>query len=55
MVDLQFNCEDAQLSATDDTYLTEMAERIAKLRELHEEMEDTPDRWHWVKSIAEQG
>lgn len=42
-----------QFLSTDDIYLAELAERITKLRMLHEQMDTEPQPWGWVKSFSE--
>ncbi len=53
MMDLQTASQDEQFLSVDDLYLDELADRIAKLRMLHEKMENKPEPWRWVKSLSE--
>jgi len=46
--------EEQQLSALDDAYLEEMTDRILRLRMLHLGMDNTPDPWQWMKTLAEK-
>ena len=52
-MDLQTTSQDEQFLSVDDLYLDELADRIAKLRMLHEQMENKPEPWRWVKSLSE--
>lgn len=53
MIELQTTSQDEQFLSIDDLYLGELADRIAKLRMLHEQMENKPEPWTWVKAISE--
>jgi len=53
MIDLQTTSQDEQFLSIDDRYLDELSERIAKLRMLHETMENKSEPWRWVKSLSE--
>lgn len=53
MIELQTNSQDEQFLSIDDLYLDELANRIAKLRMLHEQMENKSEPWRWVKSVSE--
>ena len=53
MIELQTPSNDEQFLLIDDLYLDELSERIAKLRMLHEQMENKSEPWRWVKSLSE--
>ncbi len=41
-------------TALDAAYLSEINERISRLRLLHEKMERQQEPWDWLKSLTEQ-
>ena len=53
MIELQTPSQDEQFLSIDDIYLDELSDRIAKLRMLHEQMDNKPEPWRWVKSLSE--
>jgi len=53
MIDVQTTSQDEQFLSIDNLYLDELADRIAKLRMLHEQMESKPEPWRWAKSLSE--
>ncbi len=53
VTELQTYSQDEQFQLIDDLYLDELSDRIAKLRMLHEKMENTPEPLRWVRALAE--
>ena len=53
MIEEKRPSDNEQLLSSDDVYLAELANRILKLRMLHEEMESKPEPWAWIRTFSE--
>lgn len=53
VTELETYTQDERFQFIDDIYLGELSDRIAKLRTLHEKMENRPDPLRWLSALSE--
>jgi hypothetical protein len=53
VTELETYTQDERFQFIDDIYLDELSDRIAKLRTLHEKMENRPDPLRWLSALSE--